>query len=67
MVNTLHLAHDSDLTHLFKTISTHIIFFAVEALFAIQDGRHSSGTTAFPDLDDMSQTQNMKSHRFIVY
>ena len=25
---------------LFKTISTHIIFFAVEVLFAIQDGRH---------------------------
>ena len=40
MVNTLNLAHDLDLTHLFKTISTHIIFFAVEVLFAIQDGRH---------------------------
>ena len=37
MVNTLNL----DLTHLFKTISTHIIFFATEVLFAIQDGRHS--------------------------
>ena len=27
----------------------------------------SSNTTVLPDLDDMSQTQNMKSHRFIVY
>ena len=40
MVNTLNLAHDLDLTHLFKTITTHIIFFAVEVLFSIQDGRH---------------------------
>ena len=40
MVNTLNLAHDLDLTHLFKTISTYIIFFAVEVLFAIQDGRN---------------------------
>ena len=40
MVNTLNLAHNLDLTHLFKTISTHIIFFAVDVLFAIQDGRH---------------------------
>ena len=40
MVNTLNLAHDLDLTHLFKTISTHIIFLAVDVLFAIQDGRH---------------------------
>ena len=40
MVNTLNLAHDLGLTHLFKTISTHVIFFAVEVLFAIQDGRH---------------------------
>ena len=40
MVNTLILAHDLDLTHLFKTITTHIIFFAVEVLFSIQDGRH---------------------------
>ena len=39
MVNTLNLVHDLDLTHLFKTISTHT-FFAVEVLFAIQDGRH---------------------------
>ena len=39
MINTLNLAHDLDLTHLFKTISTHVIFFAVEVLFAIQDGR----------------------------
>ena len=39
MVNTLNLAHKLDLTHLFKTITTHIIFFAVEVLFAIQDGR----------------------------
>ena len=40
MVNTLNLAHDLDLTHLIKTISTHIIFFAVEVLFAIRDGQH---------------------------
>ena len=40
MVNTLNLAHDLDLPNLFKTISTHIIFFAVEVLFAIQGGRH---------------------------
>ena len=40
MVNVLNLAHNLDLTHLFKTISTHIILFAVEELFAIQDGRH---------------------------
>ena len=40
MLNTLNLAHDSDLTHLFRTISTHIIFFEVEVLFAIHDGRH---------------------------
>ena len=40
MVNTLNLAHDLELTHLFKTISTYIIFFAVEVLFAIQDGRN---------------------------
>ena len=40
MVNTSNLAHDLDLTHLFKTISTHIIFFAVEVIFANQDGRH---------------------------
>ena len=40
MVNTFNLAQDLDLTHLFKPISTHIIFFAVEVLFAIQDGRH---------------------------
>ena len=40
MVNTLNLAHDLDLTHLFKTITTHIVFFAVEVLFAIQDGRY---------------------------
>ena len=42
MVKTLNLAHDLDLTHLFKTVSTHVIFFAVEVrvLFAIQDGRH---------------------------
>ena len=40
MVNTLNLVHDLDLTHLFKTISTHITFFAVEVLFVIQDGRH---------------------------
>ena len=40
MVNTLNLAYDLDLTHLFKTISTHIIFFVVEVLFAVQDGRH---------------------------
>ena len=40
MVNTLNLANDLDLIHLFKTITTHIIFFAVEVLFAIQDGRH---------------------------
>ena len=39
MVNTLNLAHYLDLTHLFKTITTHIIFFAVEVLFAIQNGR----------------------------
>ena len=39
MVNTSNLAHDLDLTHLFKTIITHILFFAVEVLFAIQDGR----------------------------
>ena len=39
-LNTLNVAHDLDLTRLFKTISTHIIFFAVEVLFAIQDGRH---------------------------
>ena len=39
MVNTLNLAHDLDLTHLFKTISTLSIFFVVEVLFAIQDGR----------------------------
>ena len=32
--------NDLDLLNLFKTISTHIIFFAVEVLFAIQDGRH---------------------------
>ena len=40
MVNTLNLAHELDLKHLFKTLSTHIIFFAVEVLFATQDGRH---------------------------
>ena len=40
MVNTLNLAYDLDLTHLFKTISTHIIFLVVEVLFAVQDGRH---------------------------
>ena len=40
MVNTLNLAHDLDLTHLIKTITTHIIFFAVGVLFAIEDGRH---------------------------
>ena len=40
MVNTLNLAHDLNLTHLLKTISTNIIFFAVEVVFAIQDGRH---------------------------
>ena len=40
MVNTLNLAHDLDLIHLFKTISTHSIFFTVTVLFAIQDGRH---------------------------
>ena len=40
MVNTLNLAHDLDLTRLCKTIRSHIIFFAVEVLFAIQDGRH---------------------------
>ena len=39
MLNTLNWEHDLDLTHLFKTISTHIISFAVEVLFAIQDGR----------------------------
>ena len=40
MVNTINLANGLDLTYLFKTISTHIIFFAVEVLFAIQDGRY---------------------------
>ena len=40
MVNTLNLAHNLALTHLFNTISTHIIFFEVEVLFAIQNGRH---------------------------
>ena len=40
MVNTLNLAHDLDLTHLSITINTHVIFFAVKVLFAIQDGRH---------------------------
>ena len=39
MANTLNLAHDLDLTHLFKTISTHILFFAVEVLFATQYDR----------------------------
>ena len=40
MVNTFNLAHDLDLTHLLKTITTHIILFAVEVLFATQDGQH---------------------------
>ena len=35
IVNTLDLAHNLDLTHLFKTISTHTIFFEVEVLFSI--------------------------------
>ena len=40
MVNTLNLVHVLNLTHLSKTISTHIIFCAVESPFTIQDGRH---------------------------
>ena len=40
MVKTLNLVHMLALTHFLKTISSHIIFGAVEVLFAIQDGRH---------------------------
>ena len=42
MLNTLNLVHVFNLTHVhsFKTISTRIIFCAVEALFAILDVRH---------------------------
>ena len=40
MVKPLNLVHVLNLTHLSKTISTHIIFCSVEVLFAIQDGRH---------------------------
>ena len=41
MVKTLNLVHMLNLTHLLKTISSHIIIIcAVEVLFTIQDGRH---------------------------
>ena len=39
-LKTLNLVHVLNLTHFLKTISSHIIFCAVEVLFAIQDGRH---------------------------
>ena len=43
MVKTLkklNLVNVLNLTHFLKTISSNIIFCAVEVLFAIQDGRH---------------------------
>ena len=43
MVNTLmtlNLVYVLNLTHFLKTISSRILFCAVEVLFAIQDGLH---------------------------
>ena len=40
MIKTFNLVHVLNLTQLFKTFSSHIIFSTVEELFAIQDGRH---------------------------
>ena len=40
MIKTFNLVQLLNLTHLNKTISTHIIICAVKVLLAVQDGRH---------------------------